>query len=209
MRVQATALLALLMLAVIVFAAPGTEAAVVVSNLAEPTAGGNALNLGNWWATSFTTDAFTYSLNSVDILLDSAASPLGGYFVSVHADGAGSPGAQLVNGLLVGSATPPVGTSTYTVGGPVLLNPNTTYWLVQGTTHPTALWGIAVSPSDAETGTWAIGDVEQRSVNQGATWAVFDSNVVQFSVDATAVPEPTALMVLLALGGLGLGRRRR
>jgi len=58
---------------------------------------------------------------------------------------------------------------------------------------------------------WTIGDGYVFSGNQGGTWSVFPTDgPYQFSINGTeqtqsqSVPEPSSVVALLGLGGLGL-----
>lgn len=71
------------------------------------------------------------------------------------------------------------------------------------TVNPTSQLGLHDSNSFSPDGNASI-----RFTYRGVTGASYDSGVVDYSVNVTAVPEP-ATMSILALGGLALLRRRK
>lgn len=136
-----------------------TLADVLVSNLGEPeraaTAIGNNPNslplppdnkAWYWAAQSFTTDDATYALVSVEAVVgDATDAPAPLAFAELHADDAGSIGALLTT-LTVPDLSGPRAARTFLPDAPVQLQPNTTYWFVQGVAVGSDggyLWGYA------------------------------------------------------------------
>lgn len=110
--------------------APGF-AQITVSNLAQADAGYTSIDIIEYRAQAFTTDAFaaSYQLTSVTFSLDGVTgSPPSDFAVKLYSNGAGVPASSLAT--LPGSNNPvTVGNHTYTASG-TTLSPNTTYWFV-------------------------------------------------------------------------------
>lgn len=166
--------------------APDARAAVMVSNLAEPTF--SSFPVGFWWMGSqFLTDA-------------SASATPGNFFVAIYSNASGKPGVLLE--MLAGSSNPAAaGNYSYTSTG-LSLTSNTSYWVVAGVSSGGAAgsgynWTLAGDPFHF-TGPWTIPatDTHITSYDQGgANWNDLPNDAYprQFSVSATAVPEPSAL----------------
>lgn len=118
---------------------------VLVSNLAEPPRAGTAI--GNnpnsfpppfpndawyWAAQSFTTDSATHTLASIDAIVGEATdAPAPLAFAELRADAAGTIGALLTT-FTVPDLSGPRSPRTFVPDAIVQLEPNTTYWFVQG-----------------------------------------------------------------------------
>jgi hypothetical protein len=176
-------------------ATAAAHAGIVVSNLDEasdmfPSFSGNV-----WRATSFTTDAQAYTLDTITARLAPQ-----GIFPAVAVprlflDASGVPsGAALETFASQGITTS--GEYTFISTG-LLLDPNTTYWLAfQGQDPGQTTW--AATNSITQSGIWMIGDVMLRSSDSGSTWTQTDTFVGKFSIAATPVPEPSPLVLTLA-----------
>ena len=217
-----------LLSASLLLATATSQAVVTVSNLANPQ-GGNWI-IGNGGgvalsdtpnANSFTTGAgLGWNLNNLTLLLLEDLNVSGSITVELFSDNVGVPGSSLavLNGPdPVGSVPTPY---VYTPGSTVSLNPTTTYWVVaSGPVEPgfpdNYSWTNTsdTSESPALPG-WSIGDttLEAISGNSSATWGSWSPLLadvpVMFSVDVTAVPEPSTGL-LLGLASLIALRRRR
>lgn len=175
-----------------------------LSNLNQPVAGNNVLGYGDSAIfVEFLTgnNAAGYDLNSVQVLMTNATgTPDSGSFMAEIL-----PINQLVTpiSVLSGNSYPSVaGTYTYTAGANVLLSADTDYWLMlfgHGTDSGDAFQWSYTSTTDAlSSNGWSLtGNV---STGGGVIPA---SGIPILAIDATAVPEPNA-SVLLAAAGVGL-----
>jgi hypothetical protein len=182
---------------------------VQVSNLDNTQTSWGNIQSGNWRAGSFTTDNASYTLDSVTVRIhDFAFDDSSALFFSIWNDSSGTPGSEVTNGLLSGAANPFDGDFAYTTTDSVFLAPNTTYWIVSGTEGGgRASWSI--SSDENQTGNWTIGSMGAVSSTLGASWSTHDSYDYQFSVSASAVPEPSTYALLMGLGTIGLALCRR
>jgi hypothetical protein len=93
--------------------------------------------------------------------------------------------------------------------------PNTTYWLVASspTTNSGSGFSLSSTASTAEdTGAlsgWSIGNTRWFTANGGTTWGTDTALLVQFSVQASAIPEPSSYVLILAVSCLGYVAYRR
>jgi hypothetical protein len=186
---------------------------VSVSNLGLAPSGNATIASNAWIAQMFfivasDTNSY-YLLNSVQLLLNSAAGNPNGFSVAIYNSGAtGAPQHNL--GSLVGSSSPAAGgIYTYSASG-IRLVPGIFYFVVasaasalgQGAFNWSAANGGAVN-GNLEIDDWYFGS------SNGVNWdAHARQSVFQMSVFATPAPEPSAL-ALLALGGVWLLARRR
>lgn len=109
---------------------------------------------------------------------------------------------------LVGSTQPTV-TGSYSFSGSASLLPSTTYYLKLTATSNPGSYDVDVASTFNQTGLpgWTIGDMGY--IYQGApTWASLGS-AVQFSVQASAIPEPSTYAAIAGAAMLGLAFWRR
>ena len=164
------------------------------------------LSYGPMLANSFTTGAAGVSLASITALLKSdGASPVGDLRVSLHADSANSPGAELLSlGVLSSAniATDAFARYSFTPAASFALAANTTYWVEIE----------AVSPNPVE---WAwSGDLTAPGVAGQSTYSgifgVSPNGLAYQMAVTTAVPEPTsALLLAMGIGAFTMLRRRQ
>ena len=158
----------------------------------------------NWYAVSFVTDAQPYSLNSVTLRLGSADTPANFTAVLYNITTSG-PIAPLENlGGPRGIPIPNTQTDLTFPSAGTLLEPNTRYSVVYHSIDAPAFIGYFGSWHGE--GRWPTDPASLRcffSNNAGDQWVGFGPPFA-FSVNATPVPEPAPLALLVA-GALALG----
>lgn len=184
----------------------------MVSNLTESRVDAVSVTTGAWWASSFTTHSETsYTLNSVSLKFSAAANTSGNFFVRLYSNNSGVPGSSLET--LSGTANPSSATTYSFTSTGTTLSAGTRYWLVAGVTSGAGDykwdWTNSTAQNSVEGQSWGIGDDDvHTSTNSGSSW-VFDGAAMQFSVNATAVPEPGTYAALFGLAALGVVAWRR
>jgi len=195
------------------------HATIVLSNLSQPDlcAGNNCVNIpdSDLAGQSFTTDASSYVLNSIDVLVFT----FGGVadFVAIYSDVAGQPNVQ-VGTLPTFSGSVELGTydrHTFTSDGSIILAPLTDYWLVVGSTS-NFTQNFQLSTNLVSSGPFTLNNMQGFSSDLGASWSIFtNGEPVKFELDATAqvsqpVPEPGTFGLFgLGLAGLVAWRRKK
>ncbi|GAB4536591.1 MAG: hypothetical protein Tsb0014_24530 [Pleurocapsa sp.] len=183
-----------------------------VSNFSEAS-GNDGVLLGStfWEGSSFTTDSDSYTLNAATLSLEEIIE--GDLFIRLYDDNGGQPGSILSE--LTTSADidgSPYDLYEFVPTFSVGLDPNTTYWLIGGTTDSSFYrWESATSGNETSSGSWTI-DSQASSSNQGFAWSMNERNPNIFSIDATvvsaAVPfEFSPTLGLLLMGGVFGGSR--
>jgi PEP-CTERM motif len=185
-----------------------------LSNLGQSSTGSLAVGSDSWLAVDFTTgnNAGGYLLDSVQLAMADASGNPNGFTVMIYNALVGSgitPGDSL--GTLNGSDNPSTaGIYTYTPTTDVMLSSHTIYFIVL--TTETVVANGAYNLSYAATfsynpsGGWAVGNDESsvavfHSSHNGLSWIGNDGNL-QFALNATAIPEPSASWLLLLGGGV-------
>jgi len=206
---------------------PQASAEIAVSNLAErlenvtaiaDLSTGDGDRYGSDSAQAFTVGSISATLTSVTLRMEWASAGNGGFRVALWSDAGGSPGARLA--MLTGHPSPiAAGDFTYInqLTPRLPLVAGTTYWVVASVLHTPFvpayrefLW--AVTDSGAETGSpgWTIAnDCQTIGYTNGVpdAWFSYPGLAQQMRIDATLVPEPSALALLLASAALLSTRR--
>lgn len=182
------------------------SAATVVSNFGEIGSGGLTITSGFASGQALSTPATGpgWTLDSLTFTLRETATG-GSMTVALYSDASGDPGSLLAT--LTG-ASPSGGTFTdytYIPTSSFTLNPNSTYFVVLSATSPSDYEWLETNTAESGDPGWTIADISRRDV--GGT--PFNGSPLRMEVNATAVPEPSG--VLLSLAGLGslVIRRRR
>ncbi len=201
-------------LALLVSLALGQQASAVtlVENLSQTNGGEITVNNLQWLGSSFTTGSGSYNLESVTLLLQENTA--GDLFVGLYGNNSGVPGTLITTFTNPGSITTSLANNTFTLATSQALTASTTYWLVSGILSGSGTYSWGYTSSDSETGLpgWTIGAGYVDSTNQGGTWISYPTDgPYQFSVNGTeqsqSIPEPSSVVALLGLGGLGLVSR--
>ena len=188
------------------------SAVTLVENLTQSNSVDGNVDFTTWQGSSFTTGSGSYSLESVTLLFRQNIA--GNLFVRLYGNNSGVPGTLITTFTNPASITTNLANNTFTLTTPQALTANTTYWLISGVLSGSGIYTWGYTFSDSETGLpgWTIGAGYVISENQGGTWN-FDSlsGTYQFSVNGTeqsqSIPEPSSVVALLGLGGLGLVSR--
>ena len=133
-----------------------------------------------------------------------------GFSVSLYTGISGSGPTGLVT-TLSGSSTPTTaGNYTYIATSLTPLLANATYWLAATapTTPANTLFSFNSTASTAEDSGalsgWSIGDIRYLTNDGGTSWFSQATSVLQFSVQYSAVPEPSTCAAFAGLAALGL-----
>ena len=185
------------------FAAPWVcTAAVLVSNIEQPTRSTTEISSTLWAAQAFSTDPSSYRLDSIDLVLGNRVG-LSPVVAELRSDVSG-PGVLLATFTLASlSAGSPV-VVTLSPDSLVNLAPASTYWVVMGL-GGTGAFGWSYAEGNASVGPGSLG-AYAYSVDAGAAWgSVGTDNPYHLRVEVTPIPEPTS--ALLVLAGLVVLRR--
>ncbi|HET6315629.1 MAG TPA: PEP-CTERM sorting domain-containing protein [Chloroflexota bacterium] len=204
--------------AAMALAATGTQAEVLVSNLAQPERAFTELTSQFWTAQSFVTDGNSHSLLSIDAMLGASARRGGDteFVAELHASGPAIIGSLLTTFSFGGAPSGAPAAIALLPDSGVTLAADTTYWLVMGERHgslDTEYLGWSYAEGNVTTGPGSLGAFG-FSTDGGLSWSAstFDTpNPFRLAVSVgpvAAVPEPSS-MVLTALGLVALLAMRR
>jgi hypothetical protein len=192
-----------------------------LSNLEQPSVGGLAVGSNSWVAAIFVVgqNPGGYALNSVELAMNDAVGNPSGLQVMIYSSGGGgyAPPKTYV-GTLNGSLDPVnAGMYTFTPDAPITFLPNGGYSIVL--TSGTAVadgayeWNYGGTNFYNPSGGWSTlpGGVSGAWISSNGSipsWVRSGSAFPQFAIEATAVPEP-GVLTLIILGGLHLVWHRR
>ena len=191
-----------------------------MSNLNQPSVGSLAVGSNSWMAGIFLAgnNPDGYTLNSVELAMASASGNPADLRVMIYYAGGGGIVPAYSIGTLNGSLEPvSPGIYTYTPAEPIIFARNSPYAIVL--TSDTAVldgsyrWSYAAANSYNPIGGWStppssVAGVYSSVNGSRISWVKNTSAFPQFSIEATAVPEP-GILGLFALGGLHFAWRRR
>ncbi len=191
-----------------------------LSNLDQASIGSLAVGSNSWVAGMFYVgnNSGGYALNSVELAMKDAVGNPSGLQVMIYTVGGG--GFSIISsiGTLSGSLDPVTGgVYTYTPNAPITFAPSNAYAIVltSGTTVADGAyeWSYGAANSYNPIGGWytLLGNAAGAWTSGNGlmlSWVRNGSAFPQFSIEATAVPEPGVLS-LIALGGLHLVWCRR
>ncbi len=192
------------------------SAAVYVSTLEQPSAStGYGITSSQYLGVGFTTGGSLggYQLNEVTLSLYWINDEVSLLAPKIYASEAGT-GLPVGGPLFADFALITPGTEatdyTFTVTAPFLLTANTAYVLTFGSSAIMGGYGaLATSDPSTNVGGWSMGDFMAVTSDSGATWGRGDSLNLKVSVDASAVPEPSAFIFLGVAGMAVMALRRR
>jgi len=176
-----------------------------VSNLGAVSNGSQPIGSNSWFAAPFRTgtNGGGYQINSIHLLMDQPSGNPGGFSLSLYDLSGNVPGNSV--GMLAGLEPASPGVFTFSSLGIVL--PPSGYYFIVATADRTVSEGAYMWKTESGAGTfynsgWILG-AGLYSSNDGFDWTINRVSVFQFAINATAVPEPSSL--LLFFGGLLFG----
>lgn len=187
---------------------PATGSATVyLNNSSSPHSGSASIQLIQWVASRFKTpvDAQSFRLDSVTLWEIYKSTPGGNFLVSIYACN-GTAENETVGSLigdLVGSSSPDtINSYIYYTSTDIILQYNTSYWLVARVTSGSADYRVSYcydSINSVVGSGWSFAStrVWSYSSTQGATWGFpGDYYPYRYAVDATPLPEPGSALIL-------------
>jgi len=194
----------------------------VVSTLSPPLIGGSdGITMNNWRANQFTTgSALTgYDLYSATLQMSVATIDQGNFFVGVYTNSnniitGDTPGLQLGINLIGTSSPGSAGQNTY-IASSIHLDPNTSYWLVEGVMPITlSMYNVNFeSINPVVTDVWTLTGKSSYTGNNGLTWGFSVTGTIgMMSLQMVNVPEPAEFGLVAGVAGLAgcvVARRRK
>ena len=189
-----------------------------MSNLDQASAGSLAVVSDSWLAAEFETgtNSSGYLLDSIQLEMTDATGNPSGLTVMLYRSAAGvpspaTPGISL--GTLVGSLNPVSGgIFTYSPASNLTLSPQIDYFIVltarTAVADGTYQWSDVGANSYNPSGGWAYNGSLASGNGSILSWNSISGDYVQFSINATPIPEP-GVFALLGLGGLAFLWHRR
>ena len=186
-----------------------------VSNLGFTSSGSSPVGSDSWLAADFLTGTNTGGclLDSVQLALGDASGNPSGFTAMLYTSyiTASVPKSSL--GTLNGSLNPvAAGVYTFTPASTLTLSPRLFYDIVLTAETPIAVgvyqWSFATTSACNPIDYWLAGGPVLTSGSGSPAWTPSGAIAAQFAINATAVPEPSALG-LLALGGFLVAWRHR
>jgi len=210
------------LLAALALSGAASAQTTAVSSLLPPfVAGDDIISMGNWRANQFTTGSnlIGYDLYSATLQMSVANLNLGNFFVGIYSNSnniltGDKPGAQMGANLDGSSSPGAAGQYTY-LASSIHLDPNTSYWLVEGVT-PISFSGYfsdyeIVNPS--VTNTWTLTGQSSFSTSNGLSWlGPVTGSISMMSLQMVDVPEPAECGLIAGVVGLAgcvVVRRRK
>ncbi|HTF63197.1 MAG TPA: choice-of-anchor R domain-containing protein [Edaphobacter sp.] len=172
-----------------------TQGEAISNNLEAPTDYTEEASGDSWLTASFGTGAASYKLTDVTLLMLSDFN-IGTAQVGLYSDVEGEPGTLLSTLRSPASYSTTLANTIFTDSG-YGLSANSTYWIVLQSVSGSFQWAFTDDNTGSGVGFRAAWG---SSENVGATWFTSALQPMQMRVDASAVPEPSSIVLL----GLGL-----
>jgi hypothetical protein len=172
-----------------------------LSNLVQPSLDSHTLASNSWIAQPFFTAVTpsVFNLESIQLLLGANTGEPSGLSVAVYS---GTRKPQTPIGFLSGQDPTSGGTYNFTSSG-ISLSPQTLYWIVLTANTPTSTgnftWERSSNQSYFSRDGWTMG-LSFFSSEDGFNWIQTTPYPMQFALYATAIPEPSSL-IILGMGG--------
>lgn len=182
--------------------------ATIANNLGAPPFMSVPTTASGWAAQSFITDANTYTLNSITLLMGALNSGDTGTLALYS--GNALPTTFVADLVSPGSYTTITAPNVFTTPG-ISLAANTTYWAVLSSTSGVLSWAYTLSLAGSGV---AFNVASALSGNSGGSWSVSATQPFQDSVSATvsgagSTPEPsTALLFAAGLAAVAVARKK-
>lgn len=177
------------------------------SGLVPDPIGVGAVNSSSYQAQSFVFSGGPSELGGVTLVMKTAPTAGGNFFVALYDNGAGNlPGTSLLP--LSGEANPAVaGNYLYTHGSTLNLAAGNTYWVVAGVSSGTAEYDWSFGFPDAQHPLVGTEGVNGGANWNGTTWTPYGAGE-PFAMIVEAVPEPGwAGALAIVVCGIGAGVR--
>ena len=205
---RSTILAALIAIPNLTFGIPTANATLYASNLDTASAGfhiiGNIGSIPYSLSNEFTTGSHSggYEVSEISIRFHDQYGNPGNLQVGIYDSNSSSPGFSI--GSLFGENPVSAGIYTYSPQtSSIRLAPNSPYFLVLqpesvGPSFDYYYVSTTDSPNESSLENWSIADSTMASGDLGTNWSPV-TGVIQFSIEATPVPEPSMFAVLVGL----------